>query len=200
MSDQKMQLTFFSSRNAAVQDLADRCAKTSSKEASELWKHAWQRFKIKSSQFIELPKCFPKNNPNSPEKVRAWRIRYQALAIKHFLPFFRSRVEYATGKAKKRYENVINLLKSWKAISPEHIWKESIIPKECIKLPMPEPKSTLLLPRPPFKSSCNISSQVGPQENLDRTTHCTGVRADREFDCSSEDEILEFVYDLAKYN
>ena len=197
MPNQKLQLTFFSSRNAAVNDLEKRCAKRSSDEAADLWKHAWQRYKIESSQFIKPPKCFQKSDPTSPTKVQAWRIRYRALTIKHFLPFFRARLEFSTGQATKRYEKVIDLLESWKAISPEHIWKEPAIPENIIKLPRPEPLSIVSLPRPPFTSSCNISSEVLPSKDPARTQSetCMGMCGDSDF--SSEDEVLEFFSELA---
>ena len=190
MTGKKLEFTIFPSRAAAARQLQSRCAKKSAGEPADLWKNAWQHFQMESSYFIKPEKCFPKSDPKAKINVSVWRIKYRALTIKHFLPYFKDRVKLVSGKAKKQLLDSISLLEEWKNHTPESLWAEEVSTKkkEIIKFPKPQPPTQLQLPRPPQK---HISIRHAERVLHDVQGNVSGLSEELEL---SDDDCLNFFW------
>ena len=192
--DPNFKLTVFSTRADLGRKLENRCAKTDLGDAPLLWKHAWQRYMFESAHFIKPERCFPISDPKSKQKVLNWRTQYISLTIRHFLPYFQSRLPMLSGRAKKRYENVIEFLEFWKTQIPKPLWENNKKPEDKIILPTRVPPTRLQLPKPPAFPSIKIDRPTATA-TLDHDLH--GMVAELNGD-SSDDEILA-IFEKGKY-
>ena len=196
-NDFKLQI--FTSRSAAVSSLQPRCAKNVNKEVSDLWKFAWQRYKMEMSRFIKPDKCFSRSDPEYKEKVKVWRKQYKALTVKHFLPYYKAKLPFLSGKAKKRYSEVIAFLNAWKSESDIMLWDTSHVDSNKVRLPSRVPPSQLEFPRPPRFPSISVSLPrphcLDPTRQADVQSASLGCS-----DSSSEDEILTVLKDGLLHN
>ena len=109
-----------------------------------------------------------------------------ALAVKHFLPYFESRLPMLSGQTKSRYENIIVLLNMWKSESPKILWEVPLPVPVKICLPSRVPPTLLQLPRPPRFPTIIVSRpRVVPVHQDEHDGMFVSLNGE-----SSEDEIL----------
>lgn len=155
--NENFRVSFFKNRTAAADSLQRRCAQKSNSKSALLWKNAWERFKFDTSHIIETPKCIRKSDNRAGHKKEVFDVSYRRLAVKHFLPYYKSKVTFLTGNAKKRYIEVIELLESWRADFPVDplISVEKIAPINFPKADPPPPINLPLHLPPCLKPQCS---------------------------------------------
>ena len=183
MEKNEINIHFQPTRAACSVALRNRCENNKKPKNAVLWRNAWEIYKTESAHVIQRPKCIKCTDKNKKKKWADYNTAYKRIAVKQFLPFYRNRIQFLSGKAKQRYSDIIEFLESWRAEFPLDPLHDTSTENTVEKLQKPEPPPPIMLPAPPPHSK-KLYEANGAMEVDDTTIF--SISSDSEYVSESE--------------
>ena len=109
----ELKLEPFKSRAAAARSLDTRCANVP-KKAIVAWKRAWSVYQLDSYDQIPKLQCIGMGIKDETKKRKARIEEYKCLAVKHFLPVLKAKLQLLSGRARSEAFNLVCDLEHWR--------------------------------------------------------------------------------------